>query len=122
MTSQLQGEVLFSGWSGTDETTHVYTPWMPVNGDFATFGVELTGGPGGLTVTWGVETRSYADPTVSVVFSGETISTVGTVGTKTSTSTSAKELVRYRFSTTSTASASAYVLMRALQPSWSIDR
>ena len=122
MTSQVQGEVLFAGWSGVDESTHAYTPWMPVDGNVATFGVEITGGSGGLTVTWGVETRSYADPTVTSIISGETISSLGTVGTKTSSASSAKELVRYKFSTTSSAGVTAYVMIRALQPSWNTDR
>jgi hypothetical protein len=119
MTNQIQGEILFSGWGGTADDDYAYTPWMPVAGEVGTFGVEVTYRTGA-TLTWGVQTRTLEDATLTNMITGQTLSAVG-VGTAIST-TAAKDLVRYRFSTSSTMSVTDYVVVRALAPSWNRDR
>lgn len=119
MTNQLQGELLFAGIASTDP---VVTPWMPVRGNIATFGVEITV-VNGVTVTWNVETRSLEDPsTVTALFAtAPSRSTVG-VSIATSSSVLAKQLVRYKVWTGGTSSTSNWVQVRALVPSWQSDR
>jgi hypothetical protein len=123
MTNQMQGEILFAGWEGgplaADEKNWAHTPWMPVRGDYATFGVEVLV-VNGVTLTWEVQTRTAEDPAVTSIAGSPTISTV-TVGRQLNT-TACKQLVRYRFSTGSTPSTTNFVVFRALQPSWQIDR
>jgi hypothetical protein len=92
---------------------------MPVRGDYATFGVEVLV-VNGVTLTWEVQTRTAEDPAVTSIAGSPTISTV-TVGRQLNT-TACKQLVRYRFSTGSTPSTTNFVVFRALQPSWQIDR
>lgn len=55
MTSQMQGEILFDGWSGTGDGDWVYTPWMPVRGNYAMFGVQMLANEGGITLGWEVQ-------------------------------------------------------------------
>jgi hypothetical protein len=118
MTNQLQGEILFQGWKGgAGEDGWVHTPWIPVRGDHAVFGVQVTYN-GGATLSWEVQTRTLEDPsTVTSIVTGQT----GTATARNSTPL-AQELVRYRFNTGSTASTTVYVVFRALQPSWQVDR
>jgi hypothetical protein len=123
MTNQLQGEILFAGWSGTTDADWAYTPWMPVRGDLATYGVEVLHLEGGATLIWGVQTRileSGTGPLDSPV-PATTVSSPG-ASTVTPTSVPAKQLVRYRFRVTGSASVSAYAIFRALQPSWQVNR
>jgi len=124
MTNQMQGEILFGGWSGSTSADWAYTPWMPVRGDIGTFGVQVLQ-RNGVTLTWNVETRSLESTTVEALFN--TNRTVSTVTTDTGTNTGgsdvpAKELVRYRFHTGGTASLTDFVVFRALQPSWRANR
>ena len=120
MTNQMQGEILFAGWEGgAGEGGWSHTPWMPVRGDFATFGVDVLV-VNGVTLTWEVQTRTAEDPTVTSIAGSPTIATV-TVGRQLNT-IACKQLVRYRFSTGSTASVTNFVVFRALQPSWQGDR
>jgi len=123
MTNQLQGELLFKGWDGTaslEATDWAYTPWMPVRGDIGTFGVqvlEITG----VTLGWEVQTRTVEDPaTLALLVAGTNITTV-TTGTATN-STKAMQLVRYRFKTGSSATTTDFAIVRALQPSWEVNR
>ena len=127
MTNQIQGELLFKGWSGTLAADWVYTPWMRVAGDVATFGVEVIA-RNGVTLTWDVETRTLESAAAVSVF-GTPPATVSTTGVHLDTNdditdpdTLAKELVRYKFHTGSTASTTDYVVFRALMPSWQKDR
>jgi hypothetical protein len=120
MTNQIQGEILFAG------VTAVYTPWMPVRGDIATFGVEIEQ-ISNTTLKWSVQTRTTEDPNPTNY--GEPVATETdsalAVHLKLSSSTAAnlcQELVRYKFETTGTASAANFVVFRALQPSWQVDR
>lgn len=123
MTNQMQGEILFAGWSGTTDADWAYTPWMPVRGDKATYGVEVLHLAGGATLVWEVQTRTVAsgagalDTPVAAV----TISAAG-LSTATSGAVLAKEIVRYRFRVTGSASVSSYAIFRALQPSWQANR
>lgn len=119
MTNQLQGEILFKGWDGAD-APNVYTPWMPVRGDFAVFGVDVTY-MGNITLTWNVETRTLEDPTTSTILSSDqTTTSSGPVSAR--STTKAKQLVRYRFSTGTGFSTTQFAIFRALQPSWQTDR
>lgn len=122
MTNQLQGEVLFKGWDGSNGQW-CYTPWMPVRGDVGTFGVEVLSRVG-VTLTWNVETRTADNPaSVEELFANQTISTVG-VATVTSNPNEQKALqwVRYRFATGGSANTADYVIVRPLAPSWDFDR
>ena len=120
MTNQIQGEILFGGWEGAAASEWAYTPWMPVRGDLATFGVEVTV-VSGITLTWDVETRTVEDPAslVSSIVGNQTLNAVGT-GVAVN-STNAKQLVRYKFKT-GNASTANFVVFRALQPSWQANR
>jgi len=124
MTNQLQGEVLFQGWSGTTAADWCYTPWMPVRGDEATFGVEVLGRASSVNLNWNVETRTSESTSVEEMFTTDILSNA--VGVKITAisdiSVKAKELVRYKFRTGDTASTTDYVHFRALQPSWQADR
>ncbi len=121
MTNQMQGEILFKGWAGGTgggtEDDWVYTPWMPVRGDVATFAVEVIKQTSGCTLTWNVETRTRESTTATLLLSNQTNTAAAT-----SSVGSALELVRYKFSTGSGASTSEWVVFRALQPSWQADR
>lgn len=125
MTNQVIGEILFAGIdSGSGDW--VYTPWMPVRGDHATFAVEVLQN-NGTVLTWDVETRTRESATASSVFDTTKPSfSSGATGVQTkmdeSTGQSIQELVRYRFGTGGTASTTSYVVFRALSPSWQIDR
>lgn len=122
MTNQLQGEILFKGWSGTGDNDWANTPWMPVRGGKATFGVEVVA-INGVTLTWEVQTRDLESPSVTTIATPAGMTTVTTLYAFNSTSLAvAKQLVRYRFKTGSGASTTDYVIFRALQPSWQIDR
>jgi hypothetical protein len=124
MTNQMQGEVLFAGWSGSASGDWVYTPWMPVRGDIGTFGVQVLQ-RNTVTLTWNVETRTLESPTTEALFaSNRTVSSITTdTGTNTGgTDVPAKELVRYRFHTGATANTTDFVVMRALQPAWRVNR
>lgn len=122
MTNQMQGEILFVGWDGGNDGEWAYTPWMPVRGDFATFGVEMIAMVGALTLTWEVQTRTAEDP-------GTTDEIFTTAPTMTATGISQKmnnvrcmQMVRYRFKLPGTPSTDSYVIIRALMPSWQTDR
>lgn len=124
MTNQLQGEVLFAGWTGsTDDANWAYTPWMPVRGDVGTFGVELIANKTA-TLEWEVQTRDRDDPTaISEIVTGVTALAAPGLSIETSGPGLAKELVRYRFATgAGSANTTDYVHFRALQPSWQVDR
>lgn len=124
MTNQMQGEILFGGWSGSGSSDWVYTPWMPVRGDIGTFTVQVLQ-RNGVTLTWNVETRTSESTTIEALFaSNRTVSSVTTdTGTNDGGSdVPAKELVRYRFSTGGTASVTDFVVLRALAPSWRANR
>ena len=41
MTKQLQGEIRLAAWSGAGDGDWAYTPWMPVRGNQATYGVDV---------------------------------------------------------------------------------
>ena len=122
MTNQLQGEILFAGWTGDTASAYVYTPWMPVRGDVATFGVEVVQNSG-VSLDWNVETRTLESPTATSVFSTapSAITGVGTYSATSSGTLPATQLVRYRFKT-GTPDVSKYVVLRALQPSWQANR
>lgn len=116
MTNQLQGEILYGGWTGGAEATWAHSPWIPVRGDVATFGVEILTNSG-ITLDWEVQTRTIASPSV-----GTSIASASGAGTVMNSSAApALELVRYRFKT-GTASTTNYVIFRPLQPSWQMDR
>ena len=117
MTNQIQGELLFAWWESSTPDTFAYTPWIPARAESGTFGVEIVVGLG-VTLTWRVETRTSEDPTTSTICSSHTM----TSGVSFVTCTGAKELVRYRVSTGSTPSTTNFVLARALQPLWNMDR
>jgi len=124
MTNQIQGEMLFAGV----DTNPVYTPWMPVRGDIATFGVEVVE-RNGATLYWDVETRTLESTNIDSVFGTAPSSITGTgVFLDTNNDATApadvkaKELVRYKFTTGSTANTTDFVVFRALQPSWQNDR
>ena len=121
MTNQLQGEILFKGWDAS-ESQWAYSPWAPVRGDIATFGVQVLARDT-VTLTWNVETRTAEDPsTVAALFaSDQTAASVSTF-VATSGAVKAKQWFRYRFATGSGASASLFVMFRALQPSWEVNR
>ena len=124
MTNQMQGEILYAGWAGSSSATWAYTPWMSVRGDIGTFGVQVLQ-RNAVTLTWNVETRSLESTTTEALFNtNRTVSSITTdVGTNTGASDlPAKELVRYRFHTGSTASLTEFVVFRALQPSWRVNR
>jgi hypothetical protein len=122
MTNQLQGEILFKGWAGGNDAEWAYTPWMPVRGDRATFGVEVVSISGSITLTWSVQTREIDDPlTVSdIITMPPTVSAMDT--SIDMNDDPVMQLVRYKFHTGSGASTSEYVVFRALQPSWQMDR
>lgn len=124
MTNQLQGEVLFAGWAGSNGLEAIdwaYTPWLPARGDIATFGVEVTA-VNSVTLEWEVQTRTAEDPaSIAALVAGPSVSTV-TTATVTNSTNKAKQLVRYRFKTGSSAAVSDYVVVRALQPSWQVNR
>ena len=126
MTNQMQGEVLFKGWSGSTAVDWVYAPWMPVRGEIATFGVQvvlLT--TANITLTWNVETRTLASSSVTALFASNQTITTKTTGVATNNGGSdntALELVRYKFSTGSGASVTDFVVFRALPPSWRSNR
>lgn len=119
MTNQLQGEILYGG---IDDRSNewVYTPWMPVRGDTATFGVQVHR-RNGITLAWNVETRTVEDPATKTALWG-TDRTTTADDIVTSAAVLVDQLVRYRFATGSTASTSDYIVIRALQPSWLVDR
>lgn len=119
MTNQIQGEILYAGWAGDTAANRVYTPWMPVRGDLASYGIEVMR-ISGLTLTWNVETRTLEDPTTSTLLSDQAATGLGLASAV--STTSAKQLVRYRFSTGSTVNITDFVVFRALQPSWQGDR
>jgi hypothetical protein len=119
MTNQIQGEVLFDGWPGTSADGYVYSPWMTVRGDVATFGVEIVVAGGG-TLTWDVETRKLESATTTVITSASAVTTAGVSLQK--NTTACEQLVRYRMRTSSTVSTTAFVMVRALQPSWQVNR
>lgn len=119
MTNQIQGEILYKGIDETSGTA-VYTPWMPVRGDVATFGVEVVQKTSGLTFEWSVETRTRESSSITTIVSTQTPSSTGADLAK--STTDAQELVRYRFETGSGASTTEWVVFRALQPSWEVDR
>jgi len=120
MTNQLQGEILFKGWAGDTAANWAYTPWIPVRGNYATFGVQVVA-ISGVTLNWEVETRDLEDPTVGSIATGSSITTAPTTDVV-QNSTAAKQLVRYRFKTGSGATTADFVIFRALQPSWQVDR
>ena len=64
-----------------------------------------------------MESGSQVDTTIAATLASST-----GVSTVTSTSVPAKELVRYRFKVAGSDSVSAYVIFRALQPSWQTNR
>ncbi len=115
MSNQVQGEILYAGVSDG----FIVTPWMLVRGDSGTFGVEVLQA-NRVTLTWAVETRTRESNAVTAMMVDQNTSVVG-VDTAVST-TDALELVRYRFSTGGTASTTDFVVFRALQPSWQVDR
>jgi len=121
----MQGEILFDGWSGTGDADWVYTPWMPVRGNYALFGVQVLANEGGITLGWEVQTRTAESPATTTIVSGQTLATVG-IGQATNISadlaTRCQQMFRYRFKLTGTASTDRYVVLRALMPSWQTDR
>lgn len=120
MTNQLQGEILFKGLSpGNDEW--VYTPWITVRGDIATFAVEVTA-INGTDLTWNVETRTAEDPATIIRLFG-TNQTASSVDIHKATATvKAKQQIRYLMATQSGVDAAKWVRCRALAPSWQADR
>ena len=124
MTNQIQGEILYAGWTGSAAADWAYTPWAPVRGEIAAFGVQVLQ-RNGVTLTWNVETRTLESPTAEALFnSNRTVASVTTdVASNTGgTDVPAKQLFRYRFATGSTASVTDFVIVRALQPSWRVNR
>lgn len=119
MTNQLQGEILFAGWTGAGDTDWAYGPWLPVRADYATFGVQVVA-RNDVTLTWEVETRTAEDPTPgSPIVAAVAMSSITT--TTAVNRSPCKQMFRYRFKTGS-ASTTEYVIFRALQPSWQVDR
>lgn len=124
MTNQLQGEVLFGGWSGSTASDWAYTPWMPVRGDVGTFAVQVLQ-RNNVTLTWNVETRTSESSTVVSLFATNlTIAAVDTLDATNSGASDepAKEWVRYKFATGGSASVTDFAMFRALQPSWRANR
>lgn len=121
MTNQMQGEILFQGWSGTTAADWAYTPWMPVRGDYATFGIEVVAIAGGATLEWEVETRTAENGPANQIFSSVQSRNAVGVGQHMN-NFACKQMVRYRFRVPGTASTSIYVIFRALAPSWQADR
>ena len=126
MTNQMQGEILYAGWAGTSAEKWAYTPWMPVHGDVATFGVEVMV-VSGVTLTWGVQTRTKESSVTAECLDDTSLPTIAAVGVSVQTNdgasdSSTKELVRYKFKTGATASTTDFVIVRALPPTWNIDR
>lgn len=122
MTNQMQGEILFVGWDGGNDGQWAYTPWMPVRGNFATFGVEMIAKQGSLTLTWQVQTRTAEDPaTTDLIFLTDPTMTSTGVSQKVN-DTPCLQMVRYRFKLPGGPSTSDYVIIRALMPSWQTDR
>lgn len=115
MTNQVQGEILYAGVN----TNPVYTPWMPARGDDATCGVEVLQRKT-TSLKWSVETRSLESSSVTTIVAETSVASLGVATNP--TTIGAKELIRYRFKTTGTASTTEFVVFRALQPSWQIDR
>lgn len=131
MTNQLQGEILFAGWEGQtsnpyapgDEASWAHTPWMPVRGDIATFAVEAVAAGGTISLGWEIQTRTAEDGAIpTTIATGTALTGVGTSSVTNTTGNRAKQWVRYRFKTGSTPSTSNYIIFRALQPSWQVDR
>lgn len=124
MTNQLQGEVIFEGWTGSaglEADDWVYTPWVPARGDIGTFGVQVVQ-ISGLTLGWEVQTRTAEDPgSIATLATGPNITTVSTA-VVTNSGTKAKQLVRYRFKTDGAANTTDFVIVRALPPSWQVNR
>lgn len=125
MTSQMQGEILFDGWSGSGDNDWVYTPWMPVRGNYATFGVQVLANESSITLGWEVQTRTAESPATTTIITGQTLTTVG-IGQATNITldpvTRCQQLFRYRFKTSATADPTKCVIFRALMPSWQTDR
>ena len=119
MTNQIQGEILFDGWPGSSPDGYVYSPWTTVRGDVATFGVEIVVAGGG-TVTWDVQTRKLESAAATVITAASMVSAAGV--SLVQNTTACEQLVRYRMKTLGTASTTAFVMVRALQPSWQVDR
>ena len=122
MTNQIQGEILYAGWEGGSTTPSgwAYTPWMPVGGDLATFGVEVISHQG-VDLKWEVQTRTRESSTANDALSGT--QTANSAGTFLATNTAAmQELVRYRFCTSASAGTTNFVVFRALPPTWQVDR
>jgi hypothetical protein len=129
MTNQLQGEILFDGINKTATPNQwVYSPWVPVQGDKATFGIEILL-LSAATVYWNVETRTEEDSTTAAqLFTNDrnpvavgvdiVTSTDGTWGA----SAVIKQWVRYRIATNATADATKWVQVRVLPPSWQVNR
>lgn len=119
MTNQVQGEILFKGIdSGAGQW--VYTPWIEVLGDFATLAIEVTA-ISGVTLTWNVETRTAEDATTVVdVLSNQSANSVN-VHWANSTG-KAKQWIRFKFATGGTADLTKWVRVRALMPSWQVNR
>jgi len=128
MTNQIQGEILFKGIDSAagPPAEWVYTPWMPVHGDLATFGIEILQITSAITITWNVETRTVEDPaTLNDLYdanqTGGSPSAVG-VYIAALPDHDAEELVRYKIATGATADVTEWAVVRALQPSWQTDR
>ena len=123
MTNQIQGEILFKGIDPASQW--VFTPWMPVHGDIATFGIEILLITGGITITWNVETRTLEDPDpatfVDLYTTNQTATGAGPDIPSALPNKPAKELVRYKIATGATADATEWAILRALQPSWQTD-
>lgn len=119
MTNQMQGELLFGGWEGgTGDGGWATTPWLPVRGDVGTFAVEVLASSGTTADwAWEVQTRTSEDSASTTIASAA----ISAFASATNT-TPAKEWVRYRFKTGGTASTTAFVIVRALTPSWQVNR
>lgn len=123
MTNQLQGEMLFAGWAGgVNEVDWAHTPWLPVAGDEATFGVEVVHISSGVTLTWEVQTRTKEEPSPTPTVATNSVSGGLPVISRAASTVALRELYRYRFSTGGTASLSDRVIFRALEPAWKQDR
>lgn len=118
MTNQVQGEILFKGLDPAADQW-VYTPWITVRGDIATFAVEVTA-INGTELTWNVETRTAESPDVAELLSDQTANTVN-IHYATAT-LKAEQLFRYKMATQSGADVTKWVRCRALTPSWQVDR
>jgi hypothetical protein len=124
MTNQLQGELLFKGINeaaGTPE--YVYSPWLRVMGDKATYAIEVLQITAGITVKWAVETRSLDGTSTAVLFSNVSVTATGMSIKEADTITVlAMDLVRYRISAGATPDVTKWALLRVLPPSWQRDR